>query len=1134
MHPFVEDNDDPDALPGPAVNRPVALDDYLGGFVESVDTEGLASVVEPNASSDGVSARFLDTVLLLRQTAAAEGIVAAHRLPVLPRSIGRHTIFGLAGEGGFSTVWHGFDTVLRRPVAVKLLRPELLLSESVRRRFIREAQIAARLVHPHIVTVFEVGEDNGRKFIVTEFCAGGSLADWLLANPGPVEPRVAARVVRALASGVSYAHASGVIHRDIKPGNVMLTPAAAGCESLLLETAANCGAVSGGPGLTVKLGDFGLGKLQAECDTSDPLTQLTRTGANVGTPAWMAPEQVDASFGSVGPGTDVHGLGLLLHRLLSGRALREGRTNAETFRQVLLAEPSPVTLIVGRRSKDLAAVAAKCLAKNVCDRYANADELVADLDRWLSGQPTIARPVSVAVRVCRSVCRRPFVSGLAVFALIASVIAGWAAWERSSEARRTASRESEILRQQAVAELRRGFEAFRAGNVLEAATHYQAIGSFDRWLADSLAARWLARRLHGEREILFGHDPLDFATVVDSDPVDYYSIAMSPHGDTVAVAAADGRVHLVHGLSRGAAVTSVLAHSEVNGVAFSADGRVLATVGQDGMLLWWLIGDDSLQQLGEVKFDAGPLYAVAFSPDGRTLVTGGEDRVLRLVQLDAPESPQRLFEFGAPPGESPEIESAVFIDSARVAVSCGDAVAIIAVATGTRERECQRPFEGNHNAVYGSLTVTTDGRQLMACGTDSTAHIWAVDTGILNLSLPQHPGWVQGCAFSADGTRVATACRDGGVRVFDAVTGTLLNKLIGHMGRVWSVVWEPAGTLLTSGADGTVRRWDPLAGIDTAMIAPIVTFSEPRVDLLPCLSTTFQNADSRSLEVYSYAPGGSLWRVDLESPCAQIVKLPEGIRPFLADIDLFRPRLIVCQDSGNVPMVASVDRTGDVVSLVPFALPLRTDTRDMKAAWTPSGEVVICTQEGLLFWCPGDLSQIRQIGSFEGSVHNIVVAPTGPPRVAGFGRHVMIHPLPISDSSSVRSLKSVVLPIDREITAAAWSPDGRMIVCGARSGELYVHDATTATSLGRLTPHERMVDHVVFSPDGRILISADRDMVRISDAETLTTFDELRPEIEIQDICLVANGARLVLAGTSATPQAPQSAQLLVVNLGPP
>jgi hypothetical protein len=180
-----------------AVARASALDDYLGGFAKGEPVSGGQSPQPADTADSGDLAGLFDTILLLRQAAAADGAVPVPGTAEMPRSIGRHAILRLAGQGGFSKVWEGFDTLLRRPVAVKVRRPEMLFSESARRRFVREAEIAARLEHPHIVTIFEVGEDAGCEFIVAEFCSGGRLAAWLERHPGPLPPRTAARLVQA-------------------------------------------------------------------------------------------------------------------------------------------------------------------------------------------------------------------------------------------------------------------------------------------------------------------------------------------------------------------------------------------------------------------------------------------------------------------------------------------------------------------------------------------------------------------------------------------------------------------------------------------------------------------------------------------------------------------------------------------------------------------------------------------------------------------------------------------------------------------------------------------------------------------------------------------------------------------------
>jgi WD40 repeat protein len=1126
-----EDPPPPDA----AVARAAALDDYLGGLAPTVAERDDTVCQDPGESrpgdlETGAFAGLIDTMLLLRQAAAADGVTLASGPVAPPRSIGRHAILRLAGEGGFATVWEGFDTLLRRPVAVKQRRPELLLSESARRRFVREAEIAARLVHPQIVTIFEVGEDAGCEFIAAEFCSGGSLAAWLERHPGPLEPRVAAGLVRALAGAVAHAHAAGVIHRDIKPGNVLLAPAVTGSEPLLPAVAG-----TGSGGLTAKLGDFGLGKLEAEGDPGDPLTQLTRTGTSIGTPAWMAPEQIDRSFGPVGPATDIHGLGLLLYRLLTGQALREGRTDAETYRQVLLDEPASADRVVRGVPRDLAAVAAKALAKEPRARYASAADLAADLDRWLTGQPTLARPLSAAGRAVRWVGRRPVVAGLAAIAVIASLAAGWIGLERIREAGRTAARETALRRQRAVAELRRGFEALRSGNVAEAAGKLAAAGGLDGPLADSLPGRWLLRRAHGEREILLGVDPLP-AAIGKAPPLPesggLYAIALSAAGDTAAVAAADGRVHLLRGLAGRPTVSSLAAHDEVNAVAFSRNGTMLATAGQDGRLRWWHLTGATLEPAGEAAVDAGPLYAAAFSPDGRSLATGGEDRVVRLVRLDGPaDSPAAVVElvrFEAPPGKSTEIESAVFVDDDLLAVSCGDQIAVIDTATAVIIRQFERPFEGNRNAVLGGLVVSPDGGQLAACGTDAAAHVWEIGSGRIIRSLPAHPAWLQGCCFSADGSQLATACRDGGVRVFDLATGRLVNRLIGHVGRVWSIAWEPAGTLLTAGADGTVRRWDPGLGFDAVATREIPVRGGLKISLVAGPAPVGQDT------VYAVSPGEQIEAVDLQRDAAVPIELP-GERPvWQAAVDR-GGRFVACfLDGGSPEVFRLAPGSANVVDPTAVTLPAGTDTKDAFATWTPSGELVVCTRDGRLFWYPADLAAGRQIATLEGVVHACGCAPAGPPRLAAYGDRVVIQPLPRPGTSRGPIGPPLAIPVVGETLAVAWSPDARLLACGTRTGAVTLFDAATGAAQGTLAPHERAIVGLTFSPDGRTLVSADRDAVRISDVATLTTFDELRPGIELSAICLTSDARRLVLAGIAAESERARPARLQVMELPPP
>jgi tetratricopeptide (TPR) repeat protein len=309
-----------------------------------------------------------------------------------------YEVLGELGRGGMGVVYKARQQGLNRLVALKTLRAGSSAHGSELARFRSEAEALARLRHPHIVQVYEVGEQDGQPFFALEFVEGGSLAERLADQPPT--PREAAALTATLARAVHAAHQAEIIHRDLKPGNVLLT--------------------AGG---TPKIADFGLAK---QLDAADRRTQ---TGTVLGTPAYMAPEQAEGDTHRIGPATDVWALGAILYEMLTGRTPFKGTSAWAILDQIREAEPARPAQLRARLPRDLETICLKCLEKDPTRRYATGAELADDLDRFLADEPVRARPLSLAGRLVKWTRRRPAVAllwcalGLAGTALAGAAVA---------------------------------------------------------------------------------------------------------------------------------------------------------------------------------------------------------------------------------------------------------------------------------------------------------------------------------------------------------------------------------------------------------------------------------------------------------------------------------------------------------------------------------------------------------------------------------------------------------------------------------------------------------------------------------------------------------------------------------------
>jgi hypothetical protein len=343
------------------------------------------------------------------------------------------------GRGGMGVVYLARQTKLNRLVALKMILAGGHASEADLARFCTEAEAIARLQHPNIVQVFEVGDHNGLPYFSLEFCAGGGLKKKLSGTPLP--PNEAAALVETLARAMDAAHQKGVIHRDLKPANILLQTMD-DTDDTDKKDSASVPSVSSVVSSIPKITDFGLAKrLDAAGQTA--------TGAVMGTPSYMAPEQAGGKGRMVGPLADVYALGAILYECMTGRPPFKAATPLDTVLQVVSDDPVPPTHLQPKTPRDLETISLKCLQKEPAKRYASAAELADDLRRFQAGEPILARPVGRIERLAKWAKRRPAVAALLALVVLVTLAGlggiSWAYGEALANAEQARQAEARAL-----------------------------------------------------------------------------------------------------------------------------------------------------------------------------------------------------------------------------------------------------------------------------------------------------------------------------------------------------------------------------------------------------------------------------------------------------------------------------------------------------------------------------------------------------------------------------------------------------------------------------------------------------------------------------------------------------------------
>ena len=349
---------------------------------------------------------------------------SSDKVPDVPRVryFGNYELLEEIARGGMGVVYKARQTNLNRLVALKMILAGQLASCEELDRFHVEAEAAANLDHPGIVPIYEIGEHEGQHFYSMAYIDGPSLAD-LLAN-GPLVPRAAAKMLASIAQAVSSAHESGVIHRDLKPANILLQkPASTGDPVTDPDDTSDNEKTAGGPVEWIpKVTDFGLAK------TSQEDRALTATGQVLGTPGYMAPEQISGDAKTAGPTADIYALGSIFYCMLTGHPPFQAATPVDTMMQKLKEDPLSVRQVNSTIPKDLETICHKAMSRDPARRYSSCAALENDLQLWLSGRPILARPIGTAGRVVRWTKRNPLPTALIAVSLLITLIVAWSGW----------------------------------------------------------------------------------------------------------------------------------------------------------------------------------------------------------------------------------------------------------------------------------------------------------------------------------------------------------------------------------------------------------------------------------------------------------------------------------------------------------------------------------------------------------------------------------------------------------------------------------------------------------------------------------------------------------------------------------
>lgn len=608
---------------------------------------------------------------------------------------GDYELLGEIAHGAMGVVLRARQISLNRLVALKMIRTAHLATPAEVLRFQTEAEAAAAVYHPHIVPIYEIGDCAGQHYFSMQLIEGESLAEALARGNWPRGSRAALRqtatLVAQVARGVQAAHQQGILHRDLKPGNILLDR-------------------DGQPHVT----DFGLARLTASAQ------DLTHSGQILGTPSYMSPEQAAGRNRGLTIATDIYSLGAILYELLIGTPPITGDSLLDLLQRVQRVEPAWPSKLDAKIDADLATICMKCLQKEPEARYQTASALAEELDRWLRGEPILARPLSQRERFWRWCRRNPTLAGMALGMLLSLGMAAGLAMVSASHQREAAEQLQRVLQ----ASEEQGRKARSSAALL---LKQRGIKLLQEENTEGLV--WLTQALE--------------------------LIATDPAASQLELR----QLLTAYGQSLGPTPPTLVHEGPIHRVTVSPDGRYLLTASADGTARVW--DATTYQIVHTLKGHQNGVLTAGFSPDGQLIFTGSADKTARLWNTRTGGLLATLV------GHPRAVSSGGFSPDGRVlAVVCGNSFFgeeaegwLWEVATG---RQLGAPF--HHERTLIQLAFTPDSRCVVTAGKDKAIRFWDAATGAPQREpwgFPEMADWRSSIALSPDGTEVAVGSANG-------------------------------------------------------------------------------------------------------------------------------------------------------------------------------------------------------------------------------------------------------------------------------------------------------------------------------------------------------------------------------------